>query len=313
MRRIGIFFTVCALLCALLTGCAAKPTAPIDIRINEVLTAGHDADWIELYNAGSEAVQLDGCFLSDDEETPGKWMFPQVTVEAGAYLIVYADKGESTAERLSLPFALKASGETLVFSDPNGKVLDKVTIPESTPGVSYGRSEGNAFAFYASPTPGRSNETGMILGQQSVNAAIGVCINEYMSRNRLTIYDRYGEYSDWIELRNLTDKAVDLSGFYLTDSRESIRKWQFPTGTTVPANGYLLVFCTGKPCVPDELHASFKLGETDSFLGLYAADGAFCSGLTYHATEQDESVGYRDGAYVPCLQPTPGYENRFVE
>ncbi len=310
MRRAGMVITVFFLLCSLLVGCTVgRSDTGIDIRINEVLTSGGDADWIELYNAGTASVNLDGCFLSDDPESLGKWMFPRVVLEAGAHLVIYADKQESTAERLSLPFSLKASGETVVFSDPNGNILDTVTVPESHPGVSYGRTGADTFAWYAAPTPGMSNENGMILGEQSVNAAGGVRINEYMSRNRSVLYDRDGDYGDWVELYNFSDSTIDLSGYFLTDSEETLNKWQFPTGTKIPAGGYLIVFCSGKTSTTGELHASFKLGESDSFVGLYTDTGAFCSGVTCKATEQDQSVGYNteDGVYAVCPYPTPGY------
>lgn len=309
MRRAGIGMLTVCLLCSLLVGCAnGQSDTGIDIRINEVQTAGGDADWIELYNAGSEAVALDGCFLSDDEEAPGKWMFPKVTLAAGDYLVVYADKTESTAERLSVSFALKSSGETVVLNDPNGNTLDKVAVPESVPGVSYGRDTSGRYAWYAAPTPGTSNENGMLLGEQSVNLQNGVRINEFMSRNRSVLYDRDGDYGDWVELYNFSDNPIDLSGYFLTDSKDDVYKWQFPDGTTIPKGGYLIVFCSGKTSVHGELHASFKLGESDSFLGLYTKDGSFCSGVTCSPTEQDQSVAYTEGGdYAVCRYPTPGY------
>ena len=307
-RTVGLLLTVC-LLCLPLFGCAdADSDTGVAIRISEVQTAGSDADWIELYNAGTASVNLDGCFLSDDEQSPGKWMFPKVTLSAGGYLIVYADKKDSTAERLSASFSLKSSGETVVLSDPNGNVLDKVAVPESIPGVSYGRDANDRFAWYAAPTPGSSNENGMLLGEQSVNVQHGVRINEFMSRNRSVLYDRDGDYGDWVELYNFSDSTIDLSGYFLTDSKKDVHKWQFPDGTTIPSGGYLIVFCSGKTSVRGEWHASFKLGESDSFLGLYTDTGSFCSGVTYSPTEQDQSVVYtKDGSYAPCQYPTPGY------
>lgn len=309
MRRTGGFLLTICVLCLPLFGCAdGGSDAGVSIRINEVQTAGGDADWIELYNAGAASVNLDGCFLSDDEGAPGKWMFPKVTLAAGDYLLLYADRADSTAERLSVSFALKSSGETVVLSDPNGDVLDRVAVPESLPGVSYGRDASDRFTWYAAPTPGTSNENGMLLGEQSVNAENGVRINEYMSRNRSVLYDRDGDYGDWVELYNFSDNPLDLSGYFLTDAKGDVHKWQFPDGTTIPQGGYLIVFCSGKTSGEGELHASFKLGESDSFLGLYTKDGSFCSGVTYRATEQDQSLVYTEGGdYAVCRYPTPGY------
>lgn len=309
MRRTGMLLLTVCVLSSFLFGCADKSSdTGTSVYINEVLTAGGEADWIELYNGGSAAINLDGCFLSDDEESPGKWMFPNVTIEAGDYLLIYADGGKSADTRLSASFSLKSSGETVVLTDPNSNTLDKLAVPESIPGVSYGRDANDRFVWYAAPTPAAANENGMLLGEQSVNLQNGVRINEYMSRNRSVLYDRDGDYGDWVEIYNFSDKSVDLSGYFLTDSKDDVRRWQFPNGTLLPAKGYLVVFCSGKTSVQGELHASFKLGETDSFLGLYTKDGAFCSGVTYVAAEQDQSVAYTAaGEYAVCRYPTPGY------
>ena len=310
MHRTLRFLTVAVLLLTALCGCAAKPTGGgVTIYINEVQTSGGDTDWIELYNAGNTAVNLDGCFVSDDESELGKWMFPTITLGAGEYLVLYADKGQSSAERLSLPFALSSAGETVVLSDPNGNPLDTVTVPESAPGLSYGRSD-NGYAWYASPTPGGDNRNGMLLGAESVQADRGVRINEYMSRNKSILYDVSGEYHDWIELYNFSDKPIVLDGYTLTDNKDALSKWQFPAGTTLDAGKCLVVFCSGKNAVIDgEIHTSFRLGDGDSYLGLYTDEGVFCSGVTYHATEQDVSMAYTaDGTYKVCRYPTPGSE-----
>ena len=51
---------------------------------------GTDSDWIELYNAGNEALNLEGYRLSDDSEEWDKWELPSITIQAGEYLVVLA-------------------------------------------------------------------------------------------------------------------------------------------------------------------------------------------------------------------------------
>ncbi len=310
MHRFLSVLLASALAALTLTGCATAPNGDgVKLYINEVQTTGGESDWIELYNAGNTAVKLDGCFLSDDKEELGKWMFPRVTLKAGEYVVVYADKGKTAEERYSLPFALSADGETVILSDPNGNLLDSVTVPASVPGVSYGRN-GEEFAWFASPTPAADNRNGMLLGSQSVRLDSGIRINEYMSRNKSVLYDTDGHYHDWIELYNFSDKPLALDGYTLTDNQENVTKWQFPVGTTLAAGECLVVFCSGENAVKNgELHTSFRLGDGDSYLGLYTADGLFCSGVTYRATEQDVSMAYTaDGTYAACRYPTPGME-----
>lgn len=69
------------------------------IRINEIMTSnssfnndddGDYSDWIELYNEGSLAIQLEGWGLSDNPSNPFKWKFPEYLLKPGGYLLVWA-------------------------------------------------------------------------------------------------------------------------------------------------------------------------------------------------------------------------------
>ena len=51
---------------------------------------GLDSDWIEVYNAGDEAVDLGAYHLSDDTEEWDKWTFPSLNLQAGEYLVLLA-------------------------------------------------------------------------------------------------------------------------------------------------------------------------------------------------------------------------------
>lgn len=68
-----------------------------------------------------------------------------------------------------------------------------------------------------------------------------VVINEVMALNG---YYEHGEAYDWIELYNDGSSTVDLSGWYLSDSKKNLTKWSFPSGTKLKKNAYLVVFCT---------------------------------------------------------------------
>jgi hypothetical protein len=85
-----------------------------------------------------------------------------------------------------------------------------------------------------------------------------VVINELMPVNSSTVQDQNGEYDDWIELFNLSSSPVDLSGYYLSDSKKEPERWQFPHGTTISANGYLIIWADNDT-LQSGLHANFKL------------------------------------------------------
>ncbi len=50
---------------------------------------GEYPDWIELYNAGNQTVNLYNYALSDDVEEPSKWTFPNVSIGPGEYMLVF--------------------------------------------------------------------------------------------------------------------------------------------------------------------------------------------------------------------------------
>jgi len=99
-------------------------------------------------------------------------------------------------------------------------------------------------------------------------------INEFMAQNDSTLADEDGDFSDWIEIHNPTDQAVDLAGWHLTDDAGELAKWEFPARTILPGE-HLLVFASDKNRTdPDaELHTNFKLSGGGEYLGLIEPDG----------------------------------------
>ncbi len=85
-----------------------------------------------------------------------------------------------------------------------------------------------------------------------------VVINEVMPINTSTASDQNGEYDDWIELFNLTSATIDLSGYYLSDTKKDVTKWKFPQNTSIASNGYLIIWADNDT-LETGLHANFKL------------------------------------------------------
>jgi hypothetical protein len=81
----------------------------------------------------------------------------------------------------------------------------------------------------ASFAPARAEEiTCSYRVTHSPAASTPVVINEVMASNFSTLADPQGEFDDWIELRNVTDQAVDLSGWYLSDEAANRASGPFP-------------------------------------------------------------------------------------
>ena len=100
-------------------------------------------DWLELYNRTDSAVLLTGMYLSDKEDEPTKWAFPENTeIPANGYLIVWLDEDIDDPEGLHADFKLSKGGEVALFvdTDANGnQVLDSVTFGEQETDVALGR------------------------------------------------------------------------------------------------------------------------------------------------------------------------------
>lgn len=130
--------------------------------------------------------------------------------------------------------------------------------------------------------------------------ATPVMINEVSAGNSIFVNEYYKK-SDWIELYNQTDKAIDLQGMYLSDDVKNLQKYRISsegtkTDTHIPAHGYKIVWCD-KQVPISQLHASFKLANEDNaYVLLTAADESWTDTLVYCAHEGRESVGrFPDG------------------
>jgi hypothetical protein len=104
---------------------------------------GVASDWIELYNAGDEALDLHGWYLTDDADEPNKWVFPATMLDAGGYLTVFAS-GRVTGEdrdpagNLHTNFRLSADGEYVGLFRPDLTPAWQMNFPALGPDISYG-------------------------------------------------------------------------------------------------------------------------------------------------------------------------------
>jgi hypothetical protein len=103
---------------------------------------GANEDWIELYNPGPGAVYLGNKFISDDASNWNKWPLPNVTLDAGEFQLLYADK-EPEQGLNHLDFKLDEISETVYISEVqnNARVLiDSITYFNIPINHSFGRA-----------------------------------------------------------------------------------------------------------------------------------------------------------------------------
>jgi len=107
-----------------------------------------------------------------------------------------------------------------------------------------------------------------------VSALAEVIISEVCALNG-TYKDEHAY--DWIELHNNGAKTVNLSGWYLSDSKKDLQKWAFPSGAKLKEGAYLTVYCTGEagiaPGKGSTFYANFKISSSGEKLYLSDAEG----------------------------------------
>lgn len=105
-------------------------------------------------------------------------------------------------------------------------------------------------------------------------AAQDPVISEVMAVNRTTLADEDKDFSDWLELYNPSGQAVSLKGWFLTDDKSKLNKWEFPDVSLSPG-GVLLVFASEKKraVAGRELHTNFRLDPDGEYLALVKPDG----------------------------------------
>lgn len=194
------------------------PDVRYAVRINEFLahTDWPVLDYVELFNASTQTVDLGGCILSDDPAID-RFRFPGPTLLGpGAFLVL------TEAE---LGFALDAAGETIFLRAPDRRVLDAVRFGGQANGVASGRwPDGQEEIFpLRTPTPGAPNDA-IRIGE--------VILNEIY-------YHPISEDDDdqFVELHNRTDRPIPLAGWQLDDGI----RFTFPDHAVLPAHGYIVV------------------------------------------------------------------------
>ncbi|MCX7005496.1 MAG: lamin tail domain-containing protein [bacterium] len=154
--------------------CAIGATNWQVLHINEVLPwnatgitdeDGATSDWIEIYNSGTNAMNLYGVGLSDADDDPFLWRFPDCVIEPHGFLLVYASGKNRTTPRLHTNFKLDAQGETLSLTVPSGLRIQHLTYGPVPADVSRGSvpDGGSSNVYFTTPTPAGPNTTAYYL------------------------------------------------------------------------------------------------------------------------------------------------------
>ena len=157
-----------------------------------------------------------------------------------------------------------------------------------------------------------------VIGRDWSATAETIILSEIMADNETTLSDNFGEFSDWIEIKNLGNTPCNLQGWFLTDNKKVSNKWSFPD-VTIDAKGTLIVFASERNLIndPNYLHTNFRLGSEGEYLALIRPNGTIAHefAMGYPTLGNDESYGMTvlpgEDILVASLlaKPTPGQNN----
>jgi gliding motility-associated-like protein len=160
----------------------------------------------------------------------------------------------------------------------------------------------------------RHSYLALLLLMASFHLSGQVMINEYSGANVSTATDNFGDTPDWIEIYNSSSSSVSLAGYYLSDKISNPTKWTIPAGVSVPANGFLKIWCSGRNTVSGtNVHAGFSLTQTKpEAIAFSDPSGNIIDSMTIKPNLSNHSRGRTpDGAatWGVFTTPTPGASN----
>ncbi|MEI6947587.1 LamG-like jellyroll fold domain-containing protein [Paraflavisolibacter sp. H34] len=235
-------------------------TTVYQLAINEVMSSNNAAitdedgdfsDWIELYNYGTTAINLQGFGLSDDYATPFKWVFPSRTLNPGAFLLVWASSKNRTpaSGQLHTNFAIGAEGEEVVLTAPGGSRVDSLPAIAIPTNVSRGREPNGTgtLQFFSTYTPGASNIPGyrevlpvpifsVAPGVYSTNQSVALSHSDASVTIRYTLDGSIPTASSPVYSLpfTVTDRSSQQNVLSLIPTNEissGSRAWEEPSGT----------------------------------------------------------------------------------
>lgn len=166
-----------------------------NIVINEIMSSngsaitddfGDESDWVELYNNSAQAISINQWSLSDDENEPDKWQFPDTTILPNEFLLIFCSDRDTLSAYLHSCFKLKSSGEPVILSDENGNIIDQYSPVSLNNNISYGRKTDGSVekAYFYVSSPGSSNSSNVELNELSFSHDAGF----YESNIQLSIF-----------------------------------------------------------------------------------------------------------------------------
>lgn len=269
---------------------------------------GDFSDWIELWNRSDEAVDISGWNLSDRENQLG-WTLPEMSLQPGERIVIFASGKDRQGERLHTGFSLSGD-EGVWLRNEYGYLCSSALCADCDGDVSMALGDDGSYGQSLYPTPGYENTAaGWESFQQSLSCESPLIINEAQVYN-LNLAPVNKEYYDWVELKNNSGAALLLSDYYISDDRDDYLRYRLPEVELGPGE-FILLYCTSEALPEGYYAAGFELNSENEQLYLATAEGELLDSVSLKDIPYLGSFGRMAGenGWFYFSSPSPGSEN----
>jgi len=204
---------------------------------------------------------------------------------------------------------LNAKNGSVFLGDNTGHIIDRIDYAMVPNGYVI-QKNGELTEISAALSPDFPNTIeGITQFQKTLKAPSDLILNEVMTNNtQILLHNGANAYS-WIELRNNSKSAIDLSEYTISKSFNALNAVALPSVTLQPGQFIVLMASGDKQLSTSSYHhIDLKLTGDESvylFKGTLLKDSLFAAGI-----KPNDSYGRaKDGGFIYMEQPSPNAEN----
>ncbi len=294
-----------------------KITTDYSLAFNEIMASnrtgimaedGNPHDWVEIKNVSGSSVSLGEYSLvlhkskakkkkkKGENEKLTEWSFPEMTLDSGQVLLVYASKLDQAnpGQSLHASFKIPSEGGRLqIVRRNNRQIVADILYPELNPDQCLRRRADGSYEASYEQSPGYENTEE---GHEQYCQLIG-----RQRKSPLLIWEAACKGADerqmsgrsWIELRNVSAEPVSLKEYALTTKQDKQDAYILPDKILAPGEYY----------VAEVSKKKFKVGSSETVLLLH--NGRFADGLCTFPAPFGVSMGRKDGEQGFYFYSTP--------
>jgi len=223
-----------------------------NLRITEIMYNPQDpyGEFVELKNIGTETINLNLVSFTNGID----FTFPNLELPAGEHIIVTQDRNAFEARYGSniniagqYSGKLNNAGERITLADAIGRTILDFSYKDGWHSITDGEDFSLTIINPVNPDPNSWDEKDS--WRPSVYAAGSpdsddsgilpdpgaVVINEVLAHS-------HADASDWIELYNTTGTAIDIGGWFISDSNDNLTRYKIANGTTIGPYRFIVLY-----------------------------------------------------------------------